>query len=605
MPETTITTKLSSLERDIDNTDERQTAVKVDRVTMEFNMASEKLGSLKEYAIALAKRKLFFESFIALDDISFDVKKGDVYGILGTNGSGKSTLLKIIAGVLKPTKGNIEVNGNIAPLIELGAGFDMELSARENIFLNGALLGYSRSFIQEHFDAIVEFAEIEKFLDMPMKNYSSGMISRIAFAIATVIIPDILIVDEVLSVGDFMFQQKCEGRIKDLIENHGVTVLIVSHSNEQIERLCNKAIWIEKGHVRINGDAARVCNAYRAIGGRAGSQQSESVIVRALNLAESDTIQPVNYATIGGTDSYEVNANTALFGWNAESCNAIVLVPFHSHSYAISMSGIAGALDAPVLPFSADGIDSFAAASIRALAPDSIYILGTENDFAAVSKSLEATGISSRRVRIPLGDDPALNEGNIMKFGVSSQLLNPQAALLCSFSDVYPAFAAASVAYRNRMPFAVVNKDVDDFSHRQVETFKQIGTQDFIVVGSFCNDPIVAELESVGRSVTLCEGPHKPEIFGLTDPAQFDNSKLCIASGSLMHWMELRGAPALCGKLGIPIMFEDETNLDSKAECIEYVRDNGPSELLFLGSSSISEIDKRMLACSSRMGHSS
>ena len=268
MPENINTTPLGDIERELAAAvDDRPVMVDVDRVSMVFNMASQQLNSLKEYAIALAKRELMFKEFRALDGVSFTVRKGDVFGILGTNGSGKSTMLKIIAGVLEPTEGTCTINGSIAPLIELGAGFDMELTARENIFLNGALLGYSKKFIQQHFDEIVDFAEVEKFLDMPMKNYSSGMVARIAFAIATVIVPEILIVDEVLSVGDFMFQQKCERRITQLIKEHDVTVLIVSHNNDQIERLCNKAIWIEKGHTRMMGSAADVCRAYRVLGG--------------------------------------------------------------------------------------------------------------------------------------------------------------------------------------------------------------------------------------------------------------------------------------------------------------------------------------------------
>ena len=263
MPENVNTTPLSMLSNHIKPENGRAAMVSVDNVSMIFNMASEQLNSLKEYAIAVARRELIFKEFRALDRISFEVKKGDVFGILGTNGSGKSTLLKIVAGVLEPSEGTCTINGNIAPLIELGAGFDMELTARENIYLNGALLGYSRKFINQHFDEIVEFAEIETFLDMPMKNYSSGMIARIAFAIATVIVPEILIVDEVLSVGDFMFQQKCERRIMQLIKEHEVTVLIVSHNNDQIERLCNKAIWLEKGHIRTVGSAKEVCRIYR------------------------------------------------------------------------------------------------------------------------------------------------------------------------------------------------------------------------------------------------------------------------------------------------------------------------------------------------------
>ncbi len=239
--------------------------ISVDDVTMVFNIASERLTNLKEYAIKIIKRELFFKEFLALKNISFQINKGDVYGLVGTNGSGKSTMLKIIAGVLEPTKGSVEVHGRIAPLIELGAGFDMDLSARENVYLNGALLGYPKRFIEQHFDQIVEFAEVEQFLDMPLKNYSSGMIARIAFSIATVIVPDILIVDEALSVGDFLFQEKCENRIQSLIEEHGVTVLFVSHSIDQVERVCQKAIWIEKGELRLDGPVDEVCAAYRKL----------------------------------------------------------------------------------------------------------------------------------------------------------------------------------------------------------------------------------------------------------------------------------------------------------------------------------------------------
>jgi len=240
-------------------------AIRIDHVSMVFNIASEQLNSLKEYFIKLAKRELFFKEFKALEDINFTVEQGDVYGIVGTNGSGKSTLLKIIAGVLEPSKGSVTVNGSIAPLIELGAGFDMELTARENIYLNGALLGYSRKYIDTHFDEIVDFAEVREFLDMPMKNYSSGMVARVAFAVATATIPDILVVDEALSVGDFLFQEKCEHKINELVREHNTTLLFVSHSIDQVERVCEKAVWIEKGHLRKIGTVEEVCAAYRGL----------------------------------------------------------------------------------------------------------------------------------------------------------------------------------------------------------------------------------------------------------------------------------------------------------------------------------------------------
>ena len=245
----------------------QQPIIEIDDVSMIFNIASEQLNSLKEYFIKIAKRELFFKEFKALEHISMKIMPGDVYGIVGTNGSGKSTLLKIIAGVLEPSKGSVHIHGTIAPLIELGAGFDMELTARENIFLNGSLLGYSKQFIEERFNDIVDFAEVHDFLDMPMKNYSSGMVARVAFSVATATIPDILVVDEALSVGDFLFQEKCERRINDLVANHNTTLLFVSHSIEQVERVCKKAVWIEKGHMRMDGNVDEVCKAYRALDG--------------------------------------------------------------------------------------------------------------------------------------------------------------------------------------------------------------------------------------------------------------------------------------------------------------------------------------------------
>ena len=244
-------------------TNEQEYAIEVKDVTMVFNMASGKLNSLKEYFIALARRELFFKEFKALKNVSFNVPKGSVVGLVGTNGSGKSTMLKIIAGVLEPTEGACVVRGNIAPLIELGAGFDIELTARENIYLNGALLGYTKTFIDEHIDDIIDFAELHDFMDMPLKNYSSGMVARIAFAIATVTEPDILIVDETLSVGDVFFQEKCMNRIRSFIDTGKVTVLFVSHDINQVENLCQTAVWIEKGVKRMEGPVAEVCEAYR------------------------------------------------------------------------------------------------------------------------------------------------------------------------------------------------------------------------------------------------------------------------------------------------------------------------------------------------------
>ena len=237
-------------------------AVTVENVNMRFRMQKEKVESLKEHAIRFLKRqKTDYDDFIALRDVSFQVEQGDVFGIVGLNGSGKSTLLKIVSGILKPTSGTVHTVGTIAPLIELGAGFDMELTARENIFLNGAVLGLSEKYMSEKFVEIVEFSEMQEFLDVPLKNYSSGMVARIGFAIATVTKPDILIVDEILSVGDFQFQKKCEQRIKNMIST-GTTILMVSHSIDQIRRMCGHVLWLEKGDPRMIGATEFVCDAY-------------------------------------------------------------------------------------------------------------------------------------------------------------------------------------------------------------------------------------------------------------------------------------------------------------------------------------------------------
>ena len=238
-----------------------ENAIEVNNVTIKFNMAKEKVDSIKEYLLKFIKKQLFFEEFTALDNVSFNVKKGEIFGIIGLNGCGKSTILKIISGIYTPTKGSVKVNGSIAPLIELGAGFDMDLTARENIYLNGSVLGYSKSYIDSKFDEIVDFTELHQFIDVPMKNYSSGMVARIGFAIATITDPDILIVDEILSVGDFLFQQKCEKRINELMDK-GTTILIVSHSIEQIKRLCTRVVWLKSGKVVKIGDTQEICDEY-------------------------------------------------------------------------------------------------------------------------------------------------------------------------------------------------------------------------------------------------------------------------------------------------------------------------------------------------------
>ncbi|MBR3802234.1 MAG: ABC transporter ATP-binding protein [Clostridia bacterium] len=236
-------------------------AVTVDNVSILFNLNKEKVDNIKEYFIKLVTRKLHYNEFWALTDISFEIEEGERLGILGFNGAGKSTMLKVIAGVLKPTKGSVKVNGVIAPLLELGAGFDMNYTGAENIYLYGATMGYSRKYIQERYDEIVEFSELGEFIDVPVKNYSSGMRARLGFAIATAVEPEVLILDEVLSVGDAKFRIKSENKIKSMFDK-GVTVLFVSHNTAQVRRLCTKAILLDHGKIIANGDVNEVCDIY-------------------------------------------------------------------------------------------------------------------------------------------------------------------------------------------------------------------------------------------------------------------------------------------------------------------------------------------------------
>lgn len=235
--------------------------VEVNQVTMRFNLAEQKTSSLKEYIVKKLKGELRFKEFYALQNVSFNVKRGEAVALIGRNGSGKSTMLKIIAGVLSPTSGSIKVNGSIAPLIELGAGFDMELTARENIYLNGAVLGRNRDFMNEHFDDIVTFSELQDFIDVPIKNYSSGMIARLAFSIATTVTSDILVVDEVLAVGDFKFQEKCKERMREMLAG-GTTLLFVSHAGDQVKQLCEKAVYLEHGILQEFGEVDEVYAKY-------------------------------------------------------------------------------------------------------------------------------------------------------------------------------------------------------------------------------------------------------------------------------------------------------------------------------------------------------
>lgn len=235
--------------------------IKVDNITIDYKIQKEHIQSLKEYLVNIVKGKVTYEYFRALDNVSINIKKGEVVGIVGRNGAGKSTLLKIIAGVLTPTKGSIKINGVIAPMLELGAGFDQDLTARENIYLNGAILGYSKDFLESKYQQIVDFSELADFIDQPVRTFSSGMMMRLAFSIATIVEPEVLIVDEILSVGDSHFKKKSENRMRELMAG-GTTVLMVSHALPQIQELCSRVIWLEKGKVKMDGDTKTVCDEY-------------------------------------------------------------------------------------------------------------------------------------------------------------------------------------------------------------------------------------------------------------------------------------------------------------------------------------------------------
>ncbi|WP_449133312.1 ABC transporter ATP-binding protein [Senegalimassilia sp.] len=581
--------------------DTRPVMIDVDHVSMVFNMASEQLNSLKEYAVAFAKRELMFKEFRAIDDVSFTVRKGDVFGILGTNGSGKSTMLKIIAGVLEPSSGSCHVNGNIAPLIELGAGFDFELTARENIYLNGALLGYSRKFINQHFDEIVEFAEIEKFLDMPMKNYSSGMVARIAFAIATVIVPDVLIVDEVLSVGDFMFQQKCEQRIMSLIKEHDVTVLIVSHNNDQIERLCNKAIWIEKGHARMMGSASEVCDAYRALGGHIGSAESEAIVYDTL-------VSPVPVddqiaTTIAGDDRYGTAVKLSAL-CERPSCDAVVLSVAELPSICFSAAALAAAYDAPLLLIKPDHIPDSTMQELQRLKPSTIIV----------------AGVASERESSILAElQQHFNDVHI-RFAQSTE---PQTAALDIYRSAEPqqwgdcAIVSWDGCFGDQMsllPYSTLKKApyfyIDENDQIDNETWEVLTSGHFssvLFLGSDRTfpDEMLTRLHNSGVIGTrICEDNASlankrinADYIIPTLQQQGKNVRSLIVSSTWQPFNSFNiGGYAI--ENDAAMLLVDSTNLDSMAFAIQYLKElNGDiNRLVFVGDDNqFNRIDKRLL----------
>lgn len=598
MPEITLTSKLEAIHSIDGNTnDEKETMVEVSNVSMEFNMASEKLNSLKEYFIALIKHKLFFEKFLALNDVSFKVKRGEVFGILGTNGSGKSTILKIIAGVLEPTKGICRVNGNIAPLIELGAGFDMELSARENIYLNGALLGYSKQFIHQHFDEIVEFAEIEKFLDMPMKNYSSGMIARIAFAIATVIIPDILIVDEVLSVGDFVFQQKCENRISELINQHGVTVLIVSHSNDQIERLCGKAIWIEKGHTRIMGDASKVCNAYRVLGGRTGNSESEQYLFNIMKQIEEDNSMTfIPHHVIKGEDHFELISNIVNNDWPYQP-DTIVMVPDYTHVFSIIASGLAGSLNAPILPYNnMQDLPSCIENLLLRLQPKEVIILGQSSNIHVIENRLSSLLSNSRITLLEYEKSIIELEEKVLMYGQAHHLWPVPSLTIVPFGARDTSFAIAIQAFKEHFPVFVQLAEPDAQAEEAEMLTKITGFSNLLAV----NNPHIPEHLSSHfeiANIEMNEGVLPTGQDHGNDLLINENASNALVIGSRLdsRWQELIGIPAFLGAIRGDLLLIDDLDLDDIAEGIRQIHAIQPKSTFILKSSTTSDIYIKLL----------
>lgn len=593
--ETSVTSAIEGM------TCNEEPVVVVDHVSMVFNMASERIGSLKEYAIKIVRHELMFQEFKALDDVSFTVNRGDVFGLMGTNGSGKSTMLKIVAGVLEPSEGSCEVNGVIAPLIELGAGFDMELSARENIYLNGALLGYSKEFMEDHFDSIVEFADVEGFLDMPMKNYSSGMIARIAFAIATEVVPDILIVDEVLSVGDFMFQEKCERRIRSLIEDHGVTVLIVSHDSGLVERLCSKAIWIEKGHTKAIGDAADVCSLYRVLGGHAGSEKSVNR-VREIFESQSD-VSPSKTATLYADTSYGTAVKLAESIPAFKVAKDFVLAPADSEQSCFVANSLAGLLDTAVLLYRRDSMPDSTFSFLSDVRPQRLIVIegeGWANN--VIPKLIEdelkcevdvITGFTNSEIALK-----AYELGKTLGEGWSDTFL------ITHNNFITDRMSLAAYAYLHRVPvfFMGDDKAMEPGTARAIE---RGGCDCLLVVGCTqdvpdeCLDSLDANVKSFYR---FCykdgyEAGVKISQWVIEHDDRFSMEEPLVASA--LYPANAFTVGSFAAQAGRVVLMEDPQNLDSVIEVYDFLRENRDviKRLTFIGDSkTFNKVDRTLLA---------
>lgn len=580
---------------------EQESVISIDHVSMIFNVANERISSLKEYAIKILKHELMFKEFTALDDISFEVKKGDVFGLVGTNGSGKSTMLKIIAGVLEPTKGSCTIRGSIAPLIELGAGFDLELSARENIYLNGALLGYSKQFIDEHFESIVDFADIRDFLEMPMKNYSSGMVARIAFAIATETVPDILIVDEVLSVGDFMFQKKCEKRINSLIDDHGVTVLIVSHDNGLIERLCNKAIWIEKGHTKTYGDAKEVCDLYKVLGGHSGSAASVDAVKR---IFETDIdISNKHISTISVEDRY--GASVKLLERSSSKSKHIVIAPGENPQTCFLANSVAGLIEAPVLLSRNDALPDIVAHAISDTSPKSLLLIHLDDQYDSNLRSEleECFDCEVEHIRGASLDELALN---CYRYGIDNQLGWSDTCLLTHKDCISDHISISPYTYKEKVPI-FFNTSPGVLSKETMNCLTKGSLYKILILGGYVSYPedLVSIIRSNINNVVI------KRLFaeeGYKASAQIANWMIsqnigCTLDDILVSsvWFPENALSAghYCASRNNVILMEDPQNLDSVITTFNYISSNKDKigKLTFLGNASLyNDLDKQILA---------
>lgn len=579
--------------------DQAEPMVVIDHVSMVFNMANEQISNLKEYVIKIAKRELMFKEFKALDDVSFTVNRGDVFGLMGTNGSGKSTLLKIVAGVLEPSSGLCDVRGTIAPLIELGAGFDMELTARENIYLNGALLGYSKQFIEDHFDSIVEFADVDGFLDMPMKNYSSGMVARIAFAIATEVVPDILIVDEVLSVGDFMFKEKCERRIKSLIDDHGVTVLIVSHDSGVVERLCNKAIWIEKGVTKALGDAGEVCDLYRLLGGHSGSQEAADKVQSIFE--RRATIPPHLSRTVFAESRYAMAVKLAE-GAETSQADDVLLAPGDSEQICAIANSLAGLLNAFVILYRKDFITDATLAFLQEKRPKRIILFEDmglshngmrrliDDEIGCVVETIKGDGF----------DEIAINA---FEFGKREGLEWSHDFIITHQTYITDRIALSSYAYKNKIPVFFHERN-GVIGASTIEAINANSCNDLLIVGGTVSlpDECLDALKVSGEKRRFCyKGGYEAGIE-IARWVMSHDSSFTLAQPMLVSALEVGNAltvGAFAASRNSVILFEDPRNLESVVAIFDYLNSNKDKieELVFVGDSeTYNKRDRTILA---------